>query len=31
MIEKYLHQDVTQSAKEQRILKATYPFPELPL
>ena len=31
MIEKYLHQDVTQRAKEQRILEATYPFPELPL
>ena len=31
MIEKYLHQYVTQRAKEQRILEAKYPFPELPL
>ena len=31
MIEKYLHQEVTQYAKEQRVLAATYPFPEQPL
>ena len=30
MIEKYLHQEVTQRAKEERILKATYPFPVTP-
>ena len=29
--EKYLRHEVTQQAKEQRILEATYPFPELPL
>ena len=26
MIEKYLYQEVTQYAKEQRVLAATYPF-----
>ena len=31
MIEKHLHQEVTQRAKEQRVLAATYPFPEQPL
>ncbi|HBP44697.1 MAG TPA: peptidoglycan glycosyltransferase [Flavobacteriales bacterium] len=31
MIEKYLHREVTQSAKEQRIIEATYPFPDKPL